>query len=103
MVRTDLCHQCQPWRGVDTSGSRQAPRLAAFSFAPRWASRCGWFAIEGCCHEDRPSGRWPAIYCCWAFLVRATGLLQGSHNAAMIDYGAGIVALGICLVWFGWR
>src|SRR5216683_8452400 len=21
-------------------------------------------------HEDRPSGRWPAIYCCWAFLVR---------------------------------
>ena len=28
-------------------------------------------AIGGCCcHEDRPSGRWPAIYCCWAFLVR---------------------------------
>ena len=26
--------------------------------------------IGGCCHEDRPSGRWPAIYCCWAFLVR---------------------------------
>ena len=21
-------------------------------------------------YEDRPSGRWPAIYCCWAFLVR---------------------------------
>ena len=27
-------------------------------------------AIGGCCHEDRPSGRWPAIYCSWAFLVR---------------------------------
>jgi hypothetical protein len=25
---------------------------------------------EGGSHEDRPSGRWPAVYCCWAFLVR---------------------------------
>ena len=30
--------------------------------------------------------------------AQGTGLLQGSHNAAMIDYGAGIVALGIGLV-----
>jgi hypothetical protein len=32
--------------------------------------------------------------------AQGTGLLQGSHNVAMIDYGAGIVALGIGLVWF---
>jgi hypothetical protein len=37
------------------------------------------------------------------WFARGTGLLQGSHNAAMIDYGAGIVALGIGLVWFAWR
>jgi hypothetical protein len=37
------------------------------------------------------------------WFAQGTGLLQGSHNAAMIDYGAGIVALGIGLVWFGWR
>jgi hypothetical protein len=37
------------------------------------------------------------------WFAQGTGLLQVSHNAAMIDYGAGIVALGICLVWFGWR
>jgi hypothetical protein len=35
--------------------------------------------------------------------AQGAGLLQGSHNVAMIDYGAGIVALGIGLVWFGWR
>ena len=28
-------------------------------------------AIGGCCHEDRPSGRWPASYCYWDFLLRA--------------------------------
>ena len=37
------------------------------------------------------------------WFAQGTGLLQGSHNAAMIDYGAGIVALGIGLVWFGWQ
>jgi hypothetical protein len=26
-------------------------------------------AIGGCCHEDRPSGRWPASYCYWDFLL----------------------------------
>jgi len=33
----------------------------------------------------------PAIYCCWAFLVRdkGTGLLAGPHNAILIDAGAG--------------
>jgi hypothetical protein len=37
------------------------------------------------------------------WFAQGTGLLQGSHNAAMIDIGAGTVALGISLVWFGWR
>ena len=32
-----------------------------------------------------------------------TGFLTGLHNAAMVDYGAGIVAMGFGLVWFGWR
>jgi hypothetical protein len=47
-------------------------RSAAFSLRlaePRSTS-LPLIAIGGCCHEDRPSGRWPAIYCGWAFLVR---------------------------------
>jgi hypothetical protein len=50
----------------------QGPSSAAFSLRlaePRSIS-LPLIAIGGCCHEDRPSGRWPAIYCCWAFLVR---------------------------------
>jgi hypothetical protein len=36
-------------------------------------------AIKRGSHEDRPSGRWPAIYCCWAFLVRARdGIIRGA-------------------------
>ena len=34
---------------------------------------------------------------------QGTGLLAGLHNAVLIDAGAGVVALGIGLVWFGWR
>ena len=37
------------------------------------------------------------------WFARGTGLFQGLHDAAMIDYGAGAVALGIGLVWFAWR
>ena len=37
------------------------------------------------------------------WFVQGTGLLQGSPNVAMADYGAGIVALGIGLTWFAWR
>jgi hypothetical protein len=47
-------------------------RSAAFSLQlaePRPIS-LPLIAIEGTCHEDRPSGRWPAICCCWAFLFR---------------------------------
>jgi hypothetical protein len=32
-----------------------------------------------------------------------TGLLTWPHNAAMVDYGAGIIAVGFGLVWFGWH
>jgi len=31
------------------------------------------------------------------------GLLAGPHNAVLIDAGAGIVAIGIGLVWFALR
>jgi hypothetical protein len=34
---------------------------------------------------------------------QGTGLLQGPHNAVLIDAGAGVVALGIGLVWFALR
>jgi hypothetical protein len=34
---------------------------------------------------------------------QGTGLLLWPHNAAMIDYGAGIIALGIGLAWAAWR
>ena len=37
------------------------------------------------------------------WFVRGTGLLRWPHNAAMVYYGAGIVAVGAGLVWFGWR
>jgi hypothetical protein len=34
---------------------------------------------------------------------QGTGLLAGLHNAVLIDAGAGVVALGIGLVWFALR
>jgi hypothetical protein len=34
---------------------------------------------------------------------QGTGLFAGSHNAVLIDAGAGVVALGIGLVWFALR
>ena len=34
---------------------------------------------------------------------QGTGLLAGPHNAALIDAGAGVVTLGIGLVWFALR
>jgi hypothetical protein len=36
-------------------------------------------------------------------LDKGTGLLSGPHNAVLIDGGAGVVALGIGLVWFALR
>jgi hypothetical protein len=35
--------------------------------------------------------------------AKGTGWLTWPHDAAMVDYGAGIVAVGFGLVWFGWR
>jgi hypothetical protein len=35
--------------------------------------------------------------------AQGTGLLTWPHNAAMVDYGSGTVAVGFGLVWFGWR
>jgi hypothetical protein len=37
------------------------------------------------------------------WFAQGTGLLRWPHNAAMVDYGAGIVAVGMGLVWFGWQ
>jgi hypothetical protein len=37
-------------------------------------------APRGCCHEDRPSGRWPAVCCCWALLLRTRNRI--AHMAA---------------------
>ena len=34
---------------------------------------------------------------------QGAGLLSGSHNALLIDAGAGAAAVGIGLVWFAWR
>jgi hypothetical protein len=34
---------------------------------------------------------------------QGAGLLAGPHNAVLIDAGAGVVALGIGLVWFALR
>ena len=35
------------------------------------------------------------------WFAQGTGLLPRPHNLAMVDYGAGVVAVGIGLVWFG--
>jgi hypothetical protein len=37
------------------------------------------------------------------WFAQGTGLLTCPYNAAMVDYGAGIVAAGFALVWFGWQ
>jgi hypothetical protein len=42
-------------------------------------------APRGCCHEDLPSGRWPAICCCWAFLFRTRDRI--AHMAAQCCNG----------------
>jgi hypothetical protein len=34
---------------------------------------------------------------------QGVGLLSGPHNTVLIDAGAGVVALGIGLVWFALR
>jgi hypothetical protein len=39
------------------------------------------------------------IFC----FARGTGLLPWPHNSAMAYYGAGVAAVGIGLVWFGWQ
>lgn len=37
------------------------------------------------------------------WFAQGTGLLTCPYNAAMVDYGAGIVAVGFSLVWLGWQ
>jgi uncharacterized membrane protein len=37
------------------------------------------------------------------WFAQGTGLLTWPHNAAMVDYGAGIIAVGFGLVWLAWR
>ena len=37
------------------------------------------------------------------WFAQGTGLLPGPHSAVLLDGGAGVVALGIAVVWFGWR
>jgi hypothetical protein len=37
------------------------------------------------------------------WFAQGTGLLSWPHNRAMVDFGPGVVAVGIGLVWFGWR
>ena len=37
------------------------------------------------------------------WFAQGTGLLPWPHNSATVDYGAGVAAIGIGLVWFGWQ
>jgi len=37
------------------------------------------------------------------WFAQGTGLFPWPHNSAMVDYGAGVAAVGIRLVGFGWR
>jgi hypothetical protein len=37
------------------------------------------------------------------WFAQGTGLLPWPHNLAKVDYGAGVAAVGIGLVWFGWQ
>jgi hypothetical protein len=42
-------------------------------------------APRGYCHEDRPSGHWPAVCCCWAFLLRTRNRI--AHMASQCCNG----------------
>ena len=35
--------------------------------------------------------------------AQGTGMLTWPRDGAMVNYGAGIVAVGFGLVWFGWQ
>jgi uncharacterized membrane protein len=37
------------------------------------------------------------------WFAQGAGLLTWPGNAAMVDYGAGVVALGIAIIWLAWR
>src|SRR5258707_10056351 len=55
----------------EVSGGRLRRRLFYCDSLSLDQYRWSWSrAIKGVSYEDRPSGRWPVICCCWAFLVR---------------------------------
>ena len=37
------------------------------------------------------------------WFAHGAGLLTTPYNAAMVDYGAAVVAAGFALVWLGWK
>src|SRR5882724_6484371 len=99
-MRSTFSPRCRTCLSISEAISRRSSITARYGSAVKSVSG----SIGGYRREDRASDRWSAIYCGWAFwLVRGTGLLPWPHNLAMIDYGAGVAALGIGLVWFGWQ
>jgi hypothetical protein len=58
-----------------------------FLLRPSWSRSMSPLLIapRGYCHEDRPSGRWPAVCCCWAFLLRTRNRI--AHMAAQCCNG----------------
>jgi hypothetical protein len=66
-------------------GAGSCPRL--FSLRPSWSRSISPLLIapRGYCHEDRPSGHWPAVCCCWAFLLRTRNRI--AHMAAQCCNG----------------
>src|SRR5882724_4718435 len=99
-MRSTFSPRCRTCLSISEAISRSSSITARYGSAVKSVSG----SIGGYRREDRASDRWSAIYCGWAFwLVRGTGLLPWPHNLAMIDYGAGVAALGIGLVWFGWQ
>jgi hypothetical protein len=37
------------------------------------------------------------------WFVQGTGLFAGPHNTVLIDAGAGVIAVGLGLIWFALR
>src|ERR1700704_118026 len=81
---------------VSSPQSRPAPTRRALPSKPVAQRGQNWTPIRGqiCKPIDTVGLFW---------FAQGTGLLPWPHNSAKVDYGAGVAAVGIGLVWFGWQ
>jgi hypothetical protein len=98
---TSRCRESTYFASVSSlTGTRRQWRVL-FEKRRSFSSRCRKGTIKAGSNEDRPCGRWPAIYCPRAFLVRTSGgVTLRTSQCWLIDVGARVAALGVGLGWF---